>query len=96
MKDPLIVLGAIMALGLVYVLFPIFLDGFARYRKARRIKCPVKHETTSIHLDAEWAAFTSLSGHTKLRVKSCPLKERVASCKEECLGQVQVIWEARS
>lgn len=89
MRDPLLVIAAIIALGLFYVLLPIFLDVFRHYRTTKMVDCPVKDRTTDIHIDAKWAALTSLSGHTKLRVKSCPLLKNTEICRQECLGQLE-------
>lgn len=85
MEHPLIVIGAIAGLGVIYVMLPIFLDVFSRYRGARNVICPLKNKETAIYIDAEWAALTSLAGNTRLRIKSCPLLHEAETCAQDCL-----------
>ncbi len=88
MKDPFLVLGAIIALGVLYVMLPVFLDVLMRYRKAKTVNCPHKNEKTSVDIDAKQAAFTALAGKPKLHLKDCPLWHDEIYCNQECLSQL--------
>ncbi len=88
MKDPLLVLAAIAALAIAYVLFPVFLDAFLRFRRERVVRCPHKQQQTALRLDAERAGLTALIGPPRLQVKRCPLWDGDVFCKQECLSQV--------
>ncbi len=88
MKDPFLVLGAIIALGVLYVMLPVFLDVLRRYRKARTVNCPQKNEKTQVNIDAGHAALSGLTGRPKLHIKNCPLWDDELYCKQECLSQL--------
>ncbi|NIR47361.1 hypothetical protein GWO43_02655 [candidate division KSB1 bacterium] len=88
MNDPLIVLAAIIALGVLYVMLPVFLDVFLRFRKDRYVTCPHKNDKASLNIDAKWAGLTSLTGKSELRLKNCTLWQGEMSCNKECLSQL--------
>ena len=88
MNNPFLVIGAIIALGVLYVMLPVFLDVFMRYRKGKTVTCPLKSEKASVSIDAEKAALTALTGKPKLRAKNCSLWNDEMYCKQECLSQL--------
>jgi hypothetical protein len=85
MSHPWIVLVAVLAVGLLYVLMPLVADTFRRFRSPRMLSCPETGGTAEVGIDAPRAALTSAFGRPLLRVKSCsrwPERER---CKQDCL-----------
>ncbi|MCH8873921.1 hypothetical protein IH824_14310 [candidate division KSB1 bacterium] len=88
MKDPFLVLGSIIALGVLYVMLPVFMDVLMRYRKSKIVTCPHKNEKASVDVDAKRAAFTALAGKPKLHLKDCPLWHDEIYCNQECLSQL--------
>lgn len=88
MKDPLLVLGAIMALALFYVMLPVFLDVLMRYRKATILMCPQKNKEASVGIDATRAALSSLFGQPQIRLKDCTLLHNGQHCNLECLKSI--------
>jgi hypothetical protein len=88
MDKPLLVLAAIAALGLVYVVFPVVMDAFMRYRKIRRVTCPEEEKTALMNIDAKAAALAAAKGKTQLRVINCSLWPEKRDCAQHCLAQI--------
>ena len=90
MSQPWVLLAAIAGLGFAYVLVPIFLLTFSRFRAARDVLspllCPVTRERACVSLDAFHAGLTDACvGRPRLRVKRCSLWPARAGCSQECL-----------
>lgn len=87
MDHPLIVVAAICALALTYVLTPLVLNTFAQYRKARPIICPEDGVPAQIKIDARQAALAAAAGKSKLRIQHCSLWPQRRGCAQQCLRQ---------
>jgi hypothetical protein len=85
MSHPWIVLVAVLAVGLLYVLMPLVADTFRRFRSPRMLSCPETGGNAEIGIDASRAALTSAFGRPLLRVKSCSLWPERKQCKQDCL-----------
>jgi len=79
-------LTAIVALGIVYVMLPIGLETFFRYRLRKPLHCPVTGEEGWVLLDARRAGVSAAFGRSCLRVKSCSLWPARDACGRECLN----------
>ncbi len=86
MSAPWILLLAIAALAIFYVLTPMMAEVFARYRKPRLLRCPETGETAAIQIDARHAATTSLAGAPDLRVADCSRWPERADCGQDCVA----------
>jgi hypothetical protein len=89
MSTPLIVIAAVMALAMLYVLTPVAADAFFRYRARRVLRCPETGKEAEVSVDARRAAFTSALGKTLLRVKDCSLWPERKGCRQDCLKATQ-------
>ena len=88
MSQPWILVAAIVAIGVVYVLIPVFTETFFRFRGLRRLGCPVTGAAAEVHIDASHAAFTdAFAGRPRLRVGSCSLWPAQRGCGQRCLTQ---------
>ena len=85
MNHPWIVLGAVLAVGFLYVLMPLAADTFRRFRSPRMLSCPETGGQAQVGIDAPHAALTSTFGGPLLRVKSCSLWPQRERCKQDCL-----------
>ena len=85
MTTPLIIIAAIIALAVLYVMTPVALDTFSRYRTKRVLRCPETGEEAEVNIDAGRAALTSAVGRTLLRVKNCSLWPERKECEQDCL-----------
>lgn len=85
MDHPFLLLAAIAALGLVYVIVPLVLETFTRFRKPRMVNCPEDGRLSTIQIDAKSAAMTAVTGHSKLLVKGCSLWPQRSGCAKNCL-----------
>lgn len=87
MTHPFVVIFAILATGILLVIFPVVLDAFHRYRKRRVITCPETHGPAEVQLDAGRAAFAAAIGKPLLAVKNCSLWPQKKGCDEACVKE---------
>jgi hypothetical protein len=92
MSYPWILIFAILALGIAYVLFPWMAHVFARYRRPRLLRCPETGTKAWVEVDAPHAALTAAFGKPDVRAKECSLWADRGACAESCLkpDQAQV------
>lgn len=88
MQDPWLVIAAVMALAAIYVMLPVFLYVFSRYRKGKNVRCEELNQDGCIYINASKAALYSLIGESKLQIKQCSLWNGTKDCKQECLDQI--------
>lgn len=88
MDHPFIVIAALCALSLVYVLAPVAAEAFARYRKARNVICPEHAAAAEIGIDARHAAWSAVAGKKRLRVRQCSLWPEKYGCAQHCVRAV--------
>jgi hypothetical protein len=83
--NPWIVLPAIVALAVVYVMLPTGLLAFFRYRLRKLLRCPRTGEGAQVRFDSGWAGLSAaLTGHPSLRVSLCSLWPERSGCGREC------------
>ena len=85
MSAPWIVLAAIVALAVAYVLLPVVSAVFLRFRGTKELACPETGATAKVGADARWAAVTAAFRHPVLRVKDCSLWPGRRGCEQNCL-----------
>lgn len=85
MKDPLLVAFAIVALGLLYVVMPVVVEAFLRFRRPRPLRCPQTGSQVRVSLAAGRAGLTSAFGSPRLRVAACSLWPEKQGCEQGCL-----------
>ena len=81
-----IAIVAILALATVYVLIPVASDSYLRYRRRRVVTCPESGALVEICADARRAAFSSLFGKSRLKVKTCTRWPERKGCNQSCLA----------
>jgi len=86
MEHPFLVLAAIAALGLLYVVFPVVLQTFMQYRKSRSLSCPEEGRMATVAIDARTAARSAAVGAPRLRVLNCSLWPQKCGCRQGCLA----------
>lgn len=85
MSAPWILLAAIVALAVAYVLLPVVAAVFVRFRGTQELACPEAGTNAKVGADARWAAFTAAFRHPILRVKDCSLWPGRRGCEQNCL-----------
>jgi hypothetical protein len=85
MQSPFILISAILALGLVYVMLPVATEAYRRYRSAKMLSCPDTGKYVKVALDARRAALTAVFGPAKLCVTQCTLWPERRTCRQACL-----------
>jgi hypothetical protein len=87
MNHPWIVLAAVLAVALLYVLIPLVTDTFRRFRSARMLRCPETGGQAEVAIDASRAALTAAVGRPQLRAEDCSLWPERAGCQQACLEE---------
>jgi len=85
MKAALITMAMVLALGGLYVLLPLVVHTFQRYRNKRVMTCPETGGLAEVDIDSRRAALTSAIGRPLLKVKNCTLWPKKKGCDEDCL-----------
>ncbi len=85
MKTALITIFMVVALGGLYVLLPLVIHTFQRYRNKRVMTCPETGGLAEVDIDSRRAALTSAIGRPILRIKNCTLWPKRKGCDEECI-----------
>ena len=88
MNAPLITIAAILVLGTLYVLIPVALDTYQRFRRRRVVTCPETKAFAEVLIDAPRAARASLFGKLRLKVKDCSRWPDRKDCAENCLTRL--------
>lgn len=86
MSAPWMVLAAIVAVGLVYVLLPTVFEAFLRFRGKRQLSCPETGTEAEVGVDARLAALTEPFRPPLLRVRSCSFWPERDGCARTCVG----------
>jgi len=87
MKNSLVAMASIIALGILYVLLPGAVHTYRLLRRKKVLQCPETKGLAEVDIDAGHAAISSVLGSPELRVKNCTLWPKMKSCDEGCLGQ---------
>ena len=85
MDSPGIVLIAVLAVGIFFVLLPWMGHIFARYRAPRAVRCPETGTKAWVEVDALHAALTAACGAPRLRARECSLWADRGACAVSCL-----------
>lgn len=82
--NPWTILPALAALAIAYVLLPVGLTAFARYRRQLNLRCPEGGEEAGLYFDARRATFSACFGRPALAVRRCSLWPARAGCGRQC------------
>jgi hypothetical protein len=84
-SESFMLIGAIMTLAALFVLTPVTLHVYGRYRDQRALRCPETGRLTSVQIDAGKAARSALFREPKLRIETCARWPERKSCNQKCL-----------
>ena len=85
--NPWIVLPAIIALGVIYIMLPTGFHAFLRYRPRKELCCPVSGDEARVLIDARRASLSAaLRGRPSLSVRNCSLWPARSECRRDCLN----------
>lgn len=91
MNRLLLLIAGIIALGFYFMIAPLILGTYRRFRGRRTIICPETDQIVEVELKAGRAGLMSVFGTQLARVKRCSLWPRKKGCSEEC---VQEYWRS--
>ena len=87
MDGPLLLIVLIAATGLLFVIAPVVIDIYARYRGRKALNCPDNRSPAKVTLDTHRAALAAAFGKRVLRVKSCSFWPTKKGCAEHCINE---------
>ena len=85
--NPLLLIAGILAIGLVFVVAPVFIDAYRQYRNQKVVTCPQTHGFAEVNLKAGLGALGAAVGRPVIRVKSCSLWPKREGCDEKCVRE---------
>jgi nucleotide-binding universal stress UspA family protein len=80
-----LVLAAVALIALAFVLAPVALAVFTRYRRPVQVRCPVAGRQAVVALDPMQAARAALIGRLPHDVRTCSLWPARGDCDRDCL-----------
>jgi len=89
MHNLLVVIAMIVAVGVLYVVMPVVVGAYRRYRRPRLVTCPETHQAAAVQVDAGHAALTATLHDVDLRLSSCSRWPERHDCGQECLRQIE-------
>jgi hypothetical protein len=89
MSDPWMVLAGVLVIGVAFVLAPVMMEVYLRFRGSRRVGCPEAEVPADVALDAPHAALTAAVGTASLRLTRCSLWPARSNCAQNCLEEVR-------
>ena len=87
MEHPLVVIGAIAAVALLYVVLPVAVGGVARFRRGVHVVCPETGQPLDVNVTTLSSAAWSFRGTGSLRVAICPRWPERQSCDQNCVSR---------
>jgi hypothetical protein len=88
MESPLLLIAAMLAAGLVFVVIPVSLEVYRRLRHRRVIVCPGTHQMAEVMPKAWDAALNAALARKPIsRVKWCSLWPKRKGCDERCMAE---------
>jgi hypothetical protein len=91
--NPWIVLPSLAVVALVFVLIPVALAVYSRFRAPSRVPCPVEHAEARIQVDPGAAARAELLGRPHLTVVGCSFWPTRAGCAQRCVDVPLARWQ---
>ena len=89
METAMTIISAIVALAVGYVLVPVAMSAYRRYRGVRTVECPATGTPAEIELDALTAAITATTGEPLVGVARCSHWPDRQNCGQECLARLE-------
>jgi len=89
MESPIMVVGAVIALGVAYVAVPVGLDAYRRYRGTKMVTCPQTGMPAQIEVDATDASISAALGRPRVEVTRCTHWPDREYCGQDCVKQLE-------
>lgn len=93
MTTPLSIIAAVVAVGLLYVVLPVAIDAYRRYRGTRLVTCPETKQPAAVEVSAGRAALAAALGERELHLQACSRWPEREDCGQECLQQIEATPE---
>ena len=88
MTFPLVAALLVVGVAIIYIVVPIALDTYMRFRGSREVTCPETNEPARVRVDARYAAVTAAAGLPRLRLVECTRWPQRGDCDQGCVEQL--------
>lgn len=88
MTSPFVPIAAVTAVGALYVVLPVVIDAYQRFRGTKTVSCP-DDGSGDIQLDVAAAARSAAFGRPHLRIVNCSRWPEQQQCDRGCLSQLR-------
>ncbi len=88
MTFPIVAALLVVSVAIIYIVVPIAVDTFMRFRGPREVTCPENKQPVTVRVDARYAAATAATGLPKLRLVECARWPERADCEQGCVEQL--------
>jgi len=85
--NPSVVLPALVAIAVLFVLLPVAAATFLYYRRPKAVWCPVDGQRAVVRIDADAAAMASLTDAHRRLVAACTFWPARSGCRQDCLTE---------
>ena len=85
MEYPVLVILGVLAIGALFVVFPVVATTLSEHRAPRGVTCPATGGPATISIDPGRAARGAIFGKVLLSVTKCSLWPEREGCERECL-----------
>ena len=85
--NPLLLIAGILAFGLLFVVAPIAMETYRRFRHQKVITCPETNGLAEVNLKTRLAVLGAAFGRPRIRVKNCSLWPNKKGCDEKCVRE---------
>lgn len=89
MSDPVLVIAGVFLAGMIFVVLPVVISTYLRYRGRKSVVCPQAGKIAGVRLAALPAALGSAIDLVPLRVTACTLWLDRANCAQGCVESLQ-------
>jgi universal stress protein A len=89
--DLTIVLPALVAIALVFVVVPVGAAVYGRWRRPFRLTCPRTGSDAQIQVASAAAAVAAVFGRDSVDLRRCSLWSSVSGCRAECLAHPSTV-----
>ena len=89
MEYPVLVILGILAIGALFVVYPVVVTTLSDYREPRGVTCPATGGPATITIDPGRAARGAVFGKVLLSVTECSLWPGREGCERDCLRRVE-------
>lgn len=89
MNTVILILGAVVLVGALFVVIPSMMSAYLRFRGRRVITCPERLTPEGVEIDTARATLSAIAGSPRLRLSDCSRWPERSRCGQQCLAEIE-------